>query len=325
MGSDSCPQEHFLPHFLSLPRPGGFSLLVWFKFRNTFLLVPLALFERWHCWQGKSRVSKAFFLGLASPGKGDADVCKCRSVPHLLSEIHHESTLTPQESAVSWLCPLVPWAAGRRTGRLLLDRSLTAHVACFPSANEGTVPKERAKDGNLPGLKNPIICLLNTDLHTWKDDYICRAVNVKCHLSWMDYISDMSSEARPGSLPAVVVKAGLPEGDACASLSWRADWLPWDWQREGVMTTDVGATPPKGWMKKRVLFKCILLKGFTCALCLSYQAEVKVRCAVSGDGGLPIGRNWSSEPGWMWGRVWNKLSQSFMVDTIVRNLLQLSS
>ena len=35
----------------------------------------------------------------------------------------------------------------------------------------------------------------------------------------MDYISDMSSEARPGSLPAVVVKAGLPEGDARASLS----------------------------------------------------------------------------------------------------------
>lgn len=35
----------------------------------------------------------------------------------------------------------------------------------------------------------------------------------------MDDISDMSSEARPRSLPAVMVKAGLTAGDTHASLA----------------------------------------------------------------------------------------------------------
>lgn len=48
----------------------------------------------------------------------------------------------------------------------------------------------------------------------------------------MDYISDMSSEARPRSLPAVVVKAGLAEGYTHASLARGADCL-WTGREKG--------------------------------------------------------------------------------------------
>ena len=41
----------------------------------------------------------------------------------------------------------------------------------------------------------------------------------------MDYISDMSSEARLRSLPAVVVKAGFAEGDTRASPACGGDCL----------------------------------------------------------------------------------------------------
>ena len=87
----------------------------------------------------------------------------------------------------------------------------------------------------------------------------------------MGYISDMSSEARARSLPAVVVRTGPPWG-RCA-----CEPVPGPGGR-AVMTADLGATPPEGWMKKCVLSKGILLKGSMCVLCLSYPAEVRAPC-----------------------------------------------
>lgn len=78
----------------------------------------------------------------------------------------------------------------------------------------------------------------------------------------MDYISDMSSEARPRSLPAVVVKAGLAEGDTHASLACGADGL-WTAGRRG---DDRGQTavgepqPPCGCMQNVCFFSAFFLK-----------------------------------------------------------------
>lgn len=131
----------------------------------------------------------------------------------------------------------VPGASGGPSaGWVLPHRVLTACFACFLSADKCKVPRERTKEGDLSVLKNPIICLLRTDIHMWKDDLICQEVNVKCHLSWMDYISDMSSEARPRSLPAVMVKAGLTGGDAHVSLAWGVDCL-WAGREKGWLQT----------------------------------------------------------------------------------------
>ena len=55
-----------------------------------------------------------------------------------------------------------------------------------------------------------------------------------------------------------------------------------------VMTADLGATPPEGWMKKCVLSKDILLKGSVCVLCLSYPAEVRAPCVQCLGGGYRV-------------------------------------
>lgn len=114
MGSDSCPQDHLLPRFPSPPQPGDFSLLVRIKFGNALLLSPLLIFVRWCSRQGKPRVSKAFTLSIASSS------CNCeaaalganlrcfyiwRPTTHLLSKIHSESELTPQESEIACTRP----------------------------------------------------------------------------------------------------------------------------------------------------------------------------------------------------------------------------
>lgn len=84
----------------------------------------------------------------------------------------------------------------------------------------------------------------------------------------MDDISNMSSEARPRSLPAVVVKAGLTRG-RCACKTGLKGRPPLDLQGERVTVTDMGEPhPPIGCMKKCMLFKCILVKGFMYVLCL---------------------------------------------------------
>lgn len=62
-------------------------------------------------------------------------------------------------------------------------------------------------------------------------------------------------------------------------------------------------------MKNCMLYQCVLLKGSMYTLCLSDVGEFGTPYAVSG-GGLPVGRNRSSESGWMGVRVLNNLSQS---------------
>ena len=98
----------------------------------------------------------------------------------------------------------------------------------------------------------------------------------------MGYISNMSSEARARSLPAVVVKTG-PTGE----MRVLAHPGPGPVGR-AVMTAALGATPPEGWMKKCVLSKGILLKGSICVLCLSYPAEVRVPCMQCLGGGYTV-------------------------------------
>ena len=96
----------------------------------------------------------------------------------------------------------------------------------------------------------------------------------------MGYISDMSSEARARSLPAVVVRTGPPGEDARASLS--GAW------RESCDDCRPGSHAPEGWMKKCVLSKGILLKGSVCVLCLSYLAEVRAPCVQRLGGGYSV-------------------------------------
>lgn len=61
----------------------------------------------------------------------------------------------------------------------------------------------------------------------------------------MGYISDMSSEARPRSLPAVVVRAGLIEGDAPASWASREDSRRGGCQRQKPHS-------PSGWLDEEM-------------------------------------------------------------------------
>lgn len=101
----------------------------------------------------------------------------------------------------------------------------------------------------------------------------------------MGYISDMSSEAGPRSLPAVVVKAGFTERGAHARMA--------EGQSAFVLAERRGADdraprPLKDGVKKCMLSKCILHKDFKHVLCLSHPGELGASCPMPGwvSGGL---------------------------------------
>lgn len=75
------------------------------------------------------------------------------------------SELTLQEREIRCICPIGTLCFRGASAGGVLPCRLSLHALLVSRQLKCKVPRERTKDGNLPVLKNPIICLLKTDIH----------------------------------------------------------------------------------------------------------------------------------------------------------------